>query len=1179
MSRLDPNSIPLHQPQLIEASAGTGKTYTITNLCLRLLLGRDLPWGQPLPINKILILTFTIAATAELKSRIARRIHQARQAFRTGEGDDYLLELVQTSDDRMRDLKLLTAAGQLMDEASIFTIHGFCARVLAEQAFEAGSMFNSELNAESDQLLRIACEDCFRRLVLPGEPAVRSLTLNMWRTPNDMAREFSRLLFRGPLSFYPATNNHIKAADVVQAVHDIKQRWIADDIETLLRSSKLHKRRKPYLRLEQMRAYCEQPAMELESELWEIYSAETLAGAMTGGNAPPTHPVFDAISELPDLLQQLKANLWHEARQYLIDSISQMKADANLLTLDDLLIRLSDAVNQPDGALAEALAERWPVAMIDEFQDTDIIQSSIFSPVYTAPVNISSGNTSSAKTSSAKTGPNDGEKANDRCLLMIGDPKQAIYGFRGADIYTYINARRSTEAPHSLAINWRSSPAMISATNHLFDQPDIFGNDSDMPFVPVSAPEDHADMSMSLQGHQPPPYQVFVDDTTADFIRNADAIERLMAHAAEQTVQLLNGTRDAQLDGRPVNAGQIAFLVRRRADADAAQRALTARGVKSVYLTLESVFLQPIADDLKLILEAIIEPTRDQAVRSALATRLMQTPASEIDHLNTDIRMQQQVTEEFKTYHQLWLEKDVAHMLGSLMKSRELDRKWLAQPDGERQLTNLRHLTEILQQQSIITPGMHQLVKWFGHEQRDAETVSTEERQLRLESDENLVKIVTMHAAKGLEYDIVMIPMPVFLSPPDRPPYLFHEETGGSYQSAVELFDTPEHVRQYTAEQRAEEMRLLYVSLTRARYRCYLGLPKIAKFPRAGIAQLVRAGDVGKEDSLLDAVRTSLPADLFEIVTADDRHCTALKNQANKQQALAPLPAHPAIEDSWRLHSYTSVAARLHTTDLQVTGFTDDDDQSGAVLAQVPALTRHTFPRGARTGIALHSLMEDIDFTQPSHTALCERTLRRIGLEPEWLPVLEDWLTDVLHAPLHAPLHTPDASSSDFKLADIMMSDRLDEMEFHFTLDAAQDLAGFLREANVVPESTSHLQLKGQMTGLIDLLFRRDGRYFIADYKSNHLGQNESSYQRPSLEAAMHQHQYHLQYLIYTIAVHRMLKQRLHDYDYEQHFGGVYYLFLRGLNQEDQQGIYFTRPTLDQIEQLDRLLDSPDDRA
>ncbi len=1135
-------SLPFSGQQLIEASAGTGKTYTISNLCIRLLLGRDVPWQRPLAISEILVLTFTIAATEELKQRVSDRIKQARTAFRTHDaGEDAFLEsLLNSSTDNTRDLKLLTAASQLMDEASIFTIHGFCARVLGEQAFESGTLFNLSMNAERDHLLKQACEDVFRQNILSLPSEIRELAMSIWPNPDGLANRLKPFLFRGELDFVPPYIS-VDMQELIENAHSAKQGWRENDLEKLLLGSDLNKGRTPIKRISQMLHFSFEPGAGLNSELWHIYSSDLLAAALKANGELPSHPTLDLIDSVAKDIRQLTANLWHDLFRDVAVTMTTIKEQTNQLTVDDLLTTLATAVKRKDSNLATTIRNRWPIAMIDEFQDTDDIQNSIFDRIYTSG----------------------GTDETNSTMLMIGDPKQAIYNFRGADIYTYINARREATAVSTLDANWRSTPDMVEATNFLFNKPEVFGNDKDIPFKKVTAAREG--MTIEKENKKLPPYKVLVaEDGGATRGNIAPLTEKLMAAAADETVKLLED-ESYTIDGKTVSAGQIAFLVRSRAQAVAAQRALRARNIQSVYLTLESVFLQDTADDLKLILEAILEPTSERAIRAALGTRLMLCTAADIERLNQDVEYQQEVLSEFRSYHELWLEQDIAPMLNALATRRQLAEKWLQLADGDRQITNLRHLTEVLQKRSSTSPGMFQLIKWFSNEQKEAETVSNEERQLRLESDENLVKIVTMHAAKGLEYDIVMIPMPVFSPVPRKPntPVLFHEESNSHFGSVIDLVPGSESEARQTEEEFEEEMRLLYVALTRAKYHCILGIPGVSRLPKSAIARLIGLTDIGKDEHLETLARKLLPNELFTVEKASPTLIQFIEGTKQHTDLSAPAP-YPDLDDQWRIHSYTGVSSRLAATqELQsVAGFADDDTTEHTDDRNDGKLSRHTFPRGARVGVVLHSLMEHIDFTAHEHREDCLRACRRLGLDESWVHILEKWLEDILDAPL--------ATGS---LREIEHADRLDEMEFHFPLSAKPRLIEFLQDTGYInPTKLDHLDLEGMMTGMIDLLFRREGKYFVADYKSNFLGYSPEHYSAEHVEEAMQHHQYKLQYLIYTLAVHRMLSVKLPDYDYEQHVGGAYYLFLRGMAPESNDGIYFDKPSMNHIQTLNELL-------
>ena len=381
MTELSAAVFPLTGNQLIEASAGTGKTHTITNLYIRLLLGHGR--SAPLAVSNILVLTFTIAATEELKYRIRQRIVQARRIFSdtADQNDDFLAELKTNSKDPDRDLKLLIAATQLMDDAAIFTIHGFCARVLGELSFETGVLFDQRLDADRDALLRTAAEDCFREYILGLPDLERQLALDIWSNPQQLAQKVRPFLFRPELKLEPAVRDVTSELSALQQkITTVKRLWINDNLPEIIEQAGFRRDRKVYTRIKLMTEFCQSPDVDLGSELWTVYNAESLRRALKKDGSAPDHRAFSLINEIwasTDIVDQLSVNLWHGVIESLRLGISTLKARTGELTLDDLLVQLHGTLEQSD-TLARDLSLRWPVAMVDEFQDTDDLQYGIF---------------------------------------------------------------------------------------------------------------------------------------------------------------------------------------------------------------------------------------------------------------------------------------------------------------------------------------------------------------------------------------------------------------------------------------------------------------------------------------------------------------------------------------------------------------------------------------------------------------------------------------------------------------------------------------------------------------------------------------------------------------------------------------------------------------------------------
>ncbi|MBY4678197.1 exodeoxyribonuclease V subunit beta [Marinobacterium arenosum] len=1167
--KLEPLSFPLTGLQLIEASAGTGKTYTITALYLRLLLGlSEASDGKPLGPEQILVVTFTEAATEELRDRIRSRISEARRAFQRGQAADPLIQtLVDSYPERERAVALLEMASRQMDEAAIFTIHGFCQRMLRQHAFESGGLFETELITDETPWLRQALLDFWRRTLYRLPDGIGVQLLSHWPTPDELLSELRAYLHTPQLQLRPnlADNDLVAAyrrrAEQLQAFRSV-WRQNQDDLAALIAGSGVNKRSYTKKRIPEWLAKVDEfvagegePSKDQRKAL-ERFSQPQLDEASASN--PPQHTLFEQVEALLAGEVPLREMILQRAFGQVQRSLAQAKAEQRLLAFDDLLSGLDRALQSDgQGLLAQAIRSQFPVALIDEFQDTDPLQYRIFSSLYTDR-------------------PGCG-------LIMIGDPKQAIYAFRGADIFTYIQARRSVAQPYTLDTNWRSTQAMISAVNRLFQQcPAPFIYDADIPFQPVRAAGKADKTPMTQAGRPLPALQFWHCD---QLLSRGDYRSRYAAATACEIERLLAG--DVQIGQAPLQAGEIAVLVRDRYEADAIRDALAERQIPCVYLSnRDSVFASAEAVDLYRILLAVQEPNDERALRAALACPLLQLDVPALETLNSDEQAWEAAVNEFGEYRDCWLRLGVLPMLHRLIHRRQLAVQLLQQPGGERRLTDLLHLGELLQQASTRIEGLAGLLRWLVDQLHQAGGAA-DDQLLRLESDRNLVTVVTIHKSKGLEYPVVFLP---FASDFRAARSAFFHDEGLPVWS---LDNNEEDLAKADGERLAEELRLLYVALTRAVYRCYVGVTDL-KVGNARSSQLHRSA-LGH---LLQRAERELP-DALAALDGEAHGIAVDEPPQSVQQAelFASAEQSPAAElqarrfdgqinRDWRLSSYSALSqGGAHSgghgaaavapevvmpgLDLEVAAErleqpVSDDEQDSI----------YSFPRGARAGTFLHSLFEELSFDRQGDDEAADWLAHQLvneGYDPDqngrWQSVLLQLRHDVLQA---------DLDGNGLRLAGLSDDDRQVEMEFMLPverLDAGR-LNRLLRQHDPLSGRAGELQfeqLKGMLKGFIDLVFRVDGRYYIADYKSNHLGDRPEDYSGESLAQAMIEHRYDLQYQLYSLALHRLLAQRLPDYQPERHFGGVFYLFLRGMQAGSGNGVYFSRPDSVLIEQLDRM--------
>ena len=1206
---LDPLRFPLHGSRLIEASAGTGKTFTIALLYVRLVLGHGGEHGfeRPLDPPQVLVVTFTDAATQELRDRIRLRLSEAARCFMQPDiRHDPLLEQLRsqyTPQAWPACARRLQLAGEWMDEAAVSTIHGWCYRMLREHAFDSGSLFTQTLETDQSELLAEVVRDYWRRHFYPLSAPQAQVIAGYFKGPHELGKALSGLLSRRDARFMLGDAVMPSVVDLSAAV-----------AEPMLFESR-------HAELEQQaRAAWQSGRQQIEELLLGVRDMlngtsyknakddavfygwlEALDLWSQGGPAPknlknfgtikvngkteaPQHPAFSAILalhehavECPDIRPQLLLHALNEVNVR-FDAEKRRRAE---IGFDDLLNRLDAALQSPAGMqLAQTLRAQYPVALIDEFQDTDPVQYRIFETIYRIS-----------------------EPSSGCGLFMIGDPKQAIYSFRGADIFTYLTARQATLGRHyTLGTNYRSTVAMVDAANRCFTFAEQHSRGAfrfadgqqgnPVPFLPVGVKG--RDSVLQIAGQDQPALTFW--HLPAEPLLNKNSYLRQMSEAAASAIQSWLDTSAEQPSGLrqpsgelvPLQPADIAILVRNRNEADAIRKALARRRLASVYLSdRDSVFDSDEARDLLFILRACAQPAADRLLRAALATQSIGLSWADLESLNRDeLHWEAQVL-RFRDYRQLWQQQGVLPMLRKLLADFQVPARLLQNTNGERSLTNLLHLAEWLQRSASELDGENALIRHLAEQIED----TSEEEILRLESDADLIKVVTVHKSKGLEYPLVLLPFVCAAREIDgksKTPPMYHTADSGQLMIDLSAGDDAKPAREKANDERlSEEMRLLYVALTRARYATWLGMGPVGdtrntkgktQLDKSGLGYLL-AGGAEISSAQISTLTAALADGCSEIVSQPAPFVSDACYQAPhlSEPAAALLPLHKPTQPWW-IASYSALtiadsAAPVSSvlepaSALEANLKEEAGDEAGGDGTDI-----HGFPRGAGPGTFLHGLLEWAGREGFARAAkdpdLLESTIaRRCNLRDweRWIAPLKAWLQSYLLTPLgFAGQHV---SLADLNIYQV-------EMEFWFASQTVsiQRLDRLVQQFTAIAAPRPGLQpgqLNGMFKGFIDLTFEYQGRYYVADYKSNWLGTEDACYDTANMAATILGKRYDLQFSLYLLALHRQLKLRLPGYDYDQHMGGAVYLFLRG-HQAESQGVYFEKPPRELIEQMDAL--------
>ncbi len=1154
---INPISSPLSQSVLIEASAGTGKTYTISTLVLRFLLGIHTN-GVFYALDQLLIVTFTKAATEELKQRIYDRIIAMRSALERGTNDTNLIALIEALTLSKREaLNKLIQAERTINEASIFTIHAFCQHLLFQNPIESHLSFRPQIEESLEGIRLKAVQQFWRQECYYFSPALAEIALNVYQSPealSGMLRPYLDDSYSTPYKFYTRDSLEAMCNDLSKKAIEIKSLWQQHRVVILRDQLNEENREKIYSKhskkiesaLFEIESWCMTPSTvipESISAFSQIEINSQIKASMLKKEAfSIEHPFFEWIdlflTEAPS--KTLQEALLYFAKGKIDPILSKLKKEDSILGYNDFISYAYERVHDSSSPLIHHFRMQYKVALIDEFQDTDDRQFSIFKKLFL--------------------------ESDSHTLLMIGDPKQSIYKFRGADINTYLSAKKEANYLYTLDTNYRSSYEVVSGINHFFSINDTPFYHQDIPFLPVKTP-DHAKTQFIEIDHKVSSGVQLMH--LAEKTSNGRYLPCVAQFIAEKILNLIEkGTIHDQGISRSITTNDITILVRKATDAKVIQEALSAHKIPSAYLAeKENIFTTQVAKALLKFLKSLLSPQDHGLMRQVFAGVLYQLSLEELNTLLTDPDQYELRLLERNHLVKLWERRGVLPMLHYFWHQDNRFRTLKMGENGERIVTDLQHLAEVLHHESVNHPTQEGLVQWFEKQYQNAlnDEGMGKETTLRLESEMNVVKLMTIHASKGLEFPIVFVPSILIDRTPELNMANVKNDTQGEMQFVINPPET--FIENDALEEKSENSRLYYVAMTRAKYQCYLGV----------IQEITHAKGVPSLNYLLNQkmdkeALSSLPFIEYNDISLTN-HEGSLTHKTSEDAQFFVAVANPRHRIPWRLTSFSHLSRMTHSIEKFEPIISDENNVAAELKKgdEVIVPSQFTFPKGAAVGTFIHALFEELSpnaLRDPvqikeklNHAYLSENVMEAID---QWSEVLADWMAKLLETAL----------SPQFTFEDALSNHLQHELEFVFPIHEAiscDTLNSILSQYRAEP---SHLQfddLQGMLKGFIDLTFEWEGKFYIIDYKTNYLGDQFEDYHQDQLKIAMESSYYDLQYLIYTVALSRFLKFRRPSFNYERDFGGVYYLFIRGMQPSNTTGIYYNKPSAQLIDTLDQF--------
>lgn len=1125
----DVKNHPLRGKTLVEASAGTGKTYSIAILILRMVMEENIP------VNEILVVTFTKAAVAELQERIRRFIKMAYQ-YASGSGieDGLIRSLIDDAPDKIKLQERLKAALYSMDEANILTIHAFSQQILNRFAFETGQPFNGDLQNDISGITEAVLNDFWRKEITALPPGIlEAMGLEKYKT--SLSELFDKQLNGIRYLPYEEQQHYDNAGDLINAFTEIKDQIKEEE--------------------EKCAAYFDQHKDELFVALnansnskkafentWDDFH-KFLAAAVEKAEKNYMQQCGEAFLNIIRQIQQLgnaRANIISELKiflkckaiEYYIPQIAYWVQHNDILTFDAMIRKLHDAVVvQKKERLVQLIRQNFRAVCIDEFQDTDRVQFEIFEALFM--------------------------DTPDIILFLIGDPKQSIYAFRNADVDNYLDAKARIPSV-TMRVNFRSTQEMVHAANLFFQLvPDTFAYGDNKRRIDYEVVTAHDSTHHVYQNGQ-----LLTDTIEMLGYANADAVN---GNIAAQVSFLLNTGNGFQLTDkksgllRPIRPADIGILVATRRRGKEIKEALQGLNIPAIQLLDEKVLQSDEAKDIIYILEAMLSPGSSTIRRALYATFINVQNALPLTAGAID---DDTALELFRSYQVLANEEKVYQAFEKLLNDFSIRQYYTGTTQQLRILSNIEQIIQLInEQQHQRGLSLGELLLWL-RKSRSGRADEVDAYTTRIESDEDAVKIVTIHASKGLEYNIVVAcGLDSAIGENNKADYTRFKANGSenAFKERGTLSEAENEA--FITQEQQEKRRLLYVAVTRAVYRCYICFSR----------------GTGKQAFPVNTTLTPFLQNVHNnesLALYQDREVAAIPYNYTAEAASFKVlqPDYDALQGSrsyWWKMSYTALAQahEIPQYEYKESELPDYDD-----------FVFNRLPRGAGAGLKLHTLFEETDFTIDTEN-IVDDTVKKLldsfnetsvfGKATDNSAYIQQLLGHTLNAIIHV------GSSLVFSLKNISNEKRLSELEFNFNVNAAswESIASLLEQNKAELKYLPERFPVGMMNGKIDLFFEHHGRYYILDWKSNYLGSNIENYTGQNLVDAMTANNYHLQYLIYTVAIHKYLRQRIAGYDYEKHFGGVVYVFLRGARAGSSSGIFSTKPDLETINGLERLLE------
>ncbi|AWH90350.1 exodeoxyribonuclease V subunit beta [Buchnera aphidicola (Melanaphis sacchari)] len=1151
--------IPFGGVNLIEASAGTGKTSTIAFLYLRALLGlNNTKHFQNVSVKNILVVTFTNAAKEELYIRIKKSIEELHLSCINKKSTNSIFKLFLDNINNIDEaIKKLEKAKKNINNACIYTIHGFCQDIIKSNTF----FFNKKIIENESSLQLKAVQDFWRYYFYHLPKDIINIIYQYYKTPESLLAKLKSIFFIDSINLKKKFSKKETIIEIhkknINEINFFKKEWLNNKLNLLENINQLKLNKRIYNKSNIFRWFKKIECWaKFETKNYDIpdclkyFSKNFINQNVEKRNQDKiflNNIFFEKINNFLKKNFSLKNIILFNAIKKIKFFFQKEKRKKSLLGFNDLLKKLSKKIKK-EKYLKKLMLKKYPITFIDEFQDTDIEQYQIFNTLYD-------------------------NKNNKKTLFLIGDPKQAIYSFRGADIFSYLYAKSKIKKYYYLNTNWRSSKEICSAINYLFSIPKNPFLLKNISFKPVLSCKKNLNLKFKINNITQIAMEFFFKEEKTSRENHQHWIARQCANQINYwliSAQRGNAIFEKENKTRELTADDIVVLVRNKTEAKIIEKALNRVNIMSQFSSLnKSVFHTLDAHELLWILQNILDPTNIYLLRKSITTHifskiLLKNQKKEISQKEKFYK----VIEEIYKYQKIWKNIGISYTIKKMVMEYQNSSNDYEIYQNNQKNINFLHIAELLEKKSQKFYQKNTLIRWFEEKILDTQIPKNSEC-IKYFKTSDVIKINTIHKSKGLEYPIVWIPFGINYSSSQTP--LYHNEK--NFKLFFDIDQDKKSLIKSDKERLAEDIRFLYVSLTRAIYHISMGIgytinqkkknKDYSDIHKSALGYIIQNGKKINYENLLKKLILLDSQPNIKVKNQEINFNTSFFNFTKKIYFLSQSPfLFKERNNIFQITSFT----KIKKSSIYLPSKLDTNLLKSSIKKNNKKLTIHNFPKGINTGLLIHNILKKINFSEPLKYDLFNIALKKYNLPQKWNDILKNWIKKIIHLKLE-PIN--------IKLSLLNKKKYMKEFEFFLPIKNvlySQKLNKIIKKFDIISASASQVSfnpLQGILKGVIDLIFIVDKKYYILDYKSNYLGENNESYSSKNIKKEIIKNRYDLQYQFYTVAINTYLSKKINEYHYKTHFGGVFYIFLRGI--KNKNSIFYTYPNYLLIKKLTRL--------